>query len=163
MPVDISTVNETFNPLKDLLLLSIILGIGLSFTNKANDLAFKISESAIVVTCSHSGYMHLPGSPIHTRNWHFRFNELVVHDQIVGSDANAVARFYLHPTISQTISDDIIELQIPNSKHIVRVISEIGRCQISSGRYAPEFGKSIETKCIEIVLVKGESKVRFLW
>ena len=45
--------------------------------------------------CSHDGYAHLPGRPLHTRSWRFERGSLRVDDEVGHPELPAVARYHL--------------------------------------------------------------------
>jgi uncharacterized heparinase superfamily protein len=138
---------------------------GFRVARRAYPFALRVEEPGeeCVVTCSHDGYVRLPGKPVHCRNWSWGRSSLVVDDSVSGSFGSAVARFMLHP-------DVCLEAQAPGTWNVrlagghsllVEVIA--GDAMVEAGRYAPEFGLVRATQCLSVRLVKGRSRVRLAW
>ena len=115
------------------------------------------------VGCSHDGYTHLPGKPVHRREWKMTENGLSVTDHVTGHDELSVARYILAPTIRVSeVGEDVWSLALPGGKIVCfRVLR--GRTAMEVARYAPEFGKVLETRCLAVKLVAGQAKISLMW
>jgi len=112
----------------------------------------------IEISCSHDGYKRLKGRNIHRRTWLLTSNRLIVRDQIIGTYKSAIARYYLHPNIM--ISKNLLKL---TNGLLLRVNSEGGDYKIVNSKWNPEFGKSIDSHCIELFFEKPQASLIFNW
>ena len=119
------------------------------------------TEEQVSVVCSHSGYRRLKGKNIHTREWSMKNNRLMVKDAVEGSHGYAVARFHVHPDVKVLMTDsNSFAISLPGGRKLLfQVIT--GLAKLVSSSYAPEFGKIVETSCIEVSLENGTSCVSF--
>lgn len=115
------------------------------------------------VECSHDGYRRLPGKPIHRRQWRLSDRKLSVEDTVSGVLHHALARFILAPGITVMSTDaGRLELAIDGVK-VALVNVDVGVAKLAAATYAPEFGKRVDTICIEVQLDSGRSVVAFEW
>jgi uncharacterized heparinase superfamily protein len=112
----------------------------------------------------HNGYRYLYKSPKHKRVWEFSGNKLVVKDWVEQyRNKSLVGRFYLHPNTSILEGNDgAWELKTQAGKKIKIIVSD-GIGKSCDSLYSPEFGINNLSKCLEVVLVKGYSRVEFQW
>ena len=104
----------------------------------------------------HDGYLRLPGKVMHKRKWKFSKNKLLIEDNVSGNFKTALARFYLHPEIEIVKKEvDFYILKIANKNIQLRLL--LGKGQITSGVYAPEFGIRLKTNCL-VVDFSNETK-----
>lgn len=127
------------------------------------DLVINETPKSVSVTCAHDGYCRLSGKPIHRRRWEFSDSSLTISDQITGDFESAVAYFHVHPDIGISAnSDSGWLLQLPKGQKIT-VYVEMGDSNWSPSFYAPEFGKRIKTKCLEVPLGQEGACVTINW
>ena len=122
-----------------------------------------VGDGYVEVCCSHDGYERLPGRPIHKRIWSFSDQSLKIEDVIDGDYFKAISRFIFHPMI-QLIRISHSDWNINNAgKNIatLKVEKGVSCCQLSS--YSPEFGEIVETKCLEVSLIDGNSSIKIFW
>ena len=112
-------------------------------------LQIEACDKEITVSCAHDGYRRLPGRCFHHRLWRLTKGKLLVVDQVSGNFTNAVARFYLHPTIQVVKQDESGFLLEIDGKNITFRVVE-GESRIQSGSYSPEFGLRLKTNFIEV-------------
>ncbi len=101
----------------------------------------------------HDGYCHLPGSPLHSRNWCLGNSSLAVNDCVTGDGSQLCdIRFYLAPGINaEVISKDDILLTDGEGQYIARVTStQKEKLSIKKSTWHPEFGKVVSNLCISI-------------
>ena len=51
----------------------------------------EISDHAVVITASHDGYRHLPGSPVHRRTWTVSESAVAITDEVVGTGHHRIS------------------------------------------------------------------------
>jgi uncharacterized heparinase superfamily protein len=138
---------------------------GFRVARRAYPFELEIHEapSQLRVSCAHDGYRRLRGKPVHRRIWKMEVGRFCVTDTVSPSVHPAVARYILHPEIQIfTCRSNTWKLSAPNGMSLeVEVL--IGEPRIGSARYAPEFGKSLPTKCLSIGLVQGQAQTRWTW
>jgi uncharacterized heparinase superfamily protein len=116
-----------------------------------------------VVACSHNGYTHLTGKPVHHREWVMDAKSFIVTDSVAGGTHFAVARFIFHPLLQVSVlENNRCLLTLPMGEG-VRVTVLSGFAEIESSWYAPEFGKVLPTKCLAVALVKGQAVTQIIW
>lgn len=132
---------------------------------RARTYGYEYSElsNGIKISCSHDGYSHLTGSPIHSRTWITGQRSLKIEDVVSDKRKCAISRYILHPEISVVERGDNIFALVNESSVLafIRVIH--GSSFIESSSYSPEFGDPVETSCLAIKLVDGKSSVEVTW
>jgi uncharacterized heparinase superfamily protein len=126
------------------------------------DLAIQQDDGALSVTCAHDGYRRLPGRPIHRRSWRLDQHSLQISDSIEGEFRTAVARYYLHPDITVTGEGKGGQLVLPDGR-AVRWSVEGGTARVVAATWHPEFGVSVPSRLIEILLGGHEARFEFSW
>ena len=103
------------------------------------------------VVCSHDGYAHLPGRPVHRREWTLRQGELRVVDRVEGRFGIAQARYHLHPEAVCEMDDGgrAGVLRLPHGR-TAHWRASGGVVRLVASRYCPEFGRRETAQCIEI-------------
>lgn len=97
------------------------------------------------VSASHDGYTRLNGSPIHSREWSFFDNKLVIKDSITGKQFHRASSILpLHPEVLiKNIQDNYAQLEI-HGKSVKIVFEGHGELKVEASSYHPEFGLSID-------------------
>ena len=127
------------------------------------DLELFRDPNRVVVSCSHDGYKHFPGRPIHRRTWEMYEDAIEVRDVIQGSYSQAIARFILHPDIAVSkVNLGEWKLRLPQG-NLVTFLIEKGVSALERASYAPEFGKVFLTQSITVQLEHGISSVKMRW
>lgn len=106
-------------------------------------------------SCSHDGYVRLPGSPIHTRKWRGSADSLTLEDAVSGGFSEATVRFHFHPDINLQAEGAGLNAIHQDGTPLasVAVQSADGSplpFQLVRSSYFPQFGKALETVCLEI-------------
>lgn len=128
------------------------------------NLKTKFTPSVIEIDCSHDGYTRLKGQPVHSRNFLFRNNSLIIHDKIKGRFNSATAFFHLHPNIKVSIDDSKKNGTIfIDGKNFINFELNGGMAKIKKTTYHPEFGLSQNNECIIINFIKDEIQIKFSW
>lgn len=123
------------------------------------DVRVQEEAEAITVQASHDGYRRLPGAPTHTRHWSIQPRRLTVTDTVRGPHGRAVARFFLHPSVQ--VHDDG-RLTMPGGESVSWSVKS-GTATIVSSMWHPEFGKSVPSHCIEVMLRNGSQAFTLDW
>lgn len=119
-------------------------------------------DKVLEVTCAHDGYRRLPGKPIHRRCWRLDEHTLQVSDFIDGEFSTAVARYYLHPSVS--VSGEGREGQLHLcAGHVVRWSAVGGTARVLPASWHPEFGLSIPCTCIDVLFETHEASFELAW
>lgn len=127
------------------------------------DLEIKEEKSFFSISCSHDGYKHLKGNPIHRRSWSFYKNSMVVTDKIYGNFRKCFAYFHFHPLvkIAKNQKGDL-NIELPNGKKVLLQV-KTGKAELNNSYYSPEFGKKYKTICLKILFVTKSSCIKILW
>jgi hypothetical protein len=104
----------------------------------------------------------LPGRPIHRRRWRLDPHGLQICDFIEGGLRTAVARYYLHPDVTVTGEGKGGLLVLPEGRR-VRWSVEGGTARVVPATWHPEFGVSVPSRLIEVLLDGREARFEFSW
>jgi hypothetical protein len=126
------------------------------------DLKILQGDDSLTVSCAHDGYRRLPGKPIHRRRWHLHQHSLQISDSIAGDCQKAVARYYLHPALEVTGEGKAGQILLPDG-HPVRWAVEGGTARVVAATWHPEFGVSLASRLIEVVLDGREARFELFW
>jgi uncharacterized heparinase superfamily protein len=126
------------------------------------DLKILQGDDSLTVSCAHDGYRRLPGQPVHRRRWRLNQHSLQVTDFIEGDCRNAVARYYLHPAVGVSGEGKAGQILLPEG-HLVRWSVEGGTAHVVPASWHPEFGVSLPSRLIEVVLDGREARFELFW
>ena len=105
--------------------------------------------TSIKISCSHDGYAKLKSPVIHKRLWEFLNNSMTISDEIIGNFITGEAFYLFHPNIVVSAVKNYFILILPDRTEVVfRVLN--GKARLIDRFWSPEFGRSIQTKCIVI-------------
>ena len=139
---------------------------GFRVARRAYPFNLKIKElkNFASIACSHDGYKRLVGKPIHTRNWQFLKNSLIIKDHIEGSYKRACVYFHFHPSIViKKNQNNIWNIKMPNGQKAILQIKE-GEPSIYNSYYSPEFGKKVSSKYLKVALDKKKGAcIQICW
>jgi uncharacterized heparinase superfamily protein len=95
-------------------------------------------RGVIFLQGSHTGYKHLPGSPLHKRILEIRPEMIRITDEVQSSHRHLInARLHLHPDCKVNTNDNKIQLDLDRGSLLVECEAPI---RIEKGWYCPEFG-----------------------
>ena len=138
---------------------------GFRVAKRAKPIGLEIMPTVdkILVGCAHNGYARLQGAPKHHRQWDMGFNYLEILDTVSGGKHQSIARFIFHPTIriEKLNSNDWLIQTSLGDKVLLKVLN--GDAFLESVTYAPEFGITLQTKCLAVKLIMGRSQIQFEW
>jgi len=118
------------------------------------------------VSCSHDGYSHLPGHPIHERSWSLGIGGLVVHDRVVSNRAReGVVRHHLAPGLQ--LQPDLLPgrwLVRDAAGHQV-ALAEVatGSVEVEPWDHALAFGKLAQAQTLRVQTSGGQAVLRWHW
>ncbi len=115
------------------------------------------------ISLSHTGYLHLNGSPIHNRSFVHSIDYLKIVDRITGSFTTARGNLHIHPDVKKIALDkDTVNLRLDKNKSLR--INFIG-CTLKLNDYwfCSDFGNRREGKCIEYLIKDVEAKILIKW
>lgn len=121
-----------------------------------------INSLPMNVEFSHNGYRRLRGKPIHTRRWQLNYGLLIVEDTVDTTELSAQARFYFHPKVKLKVFDQTGIALLPGGQEVNWFV-ESGRSCCEDSEWYPQFGESLQNKCLVVDLVDGKSKVCWFW
>lgn len=129
------------------------------------DRHFASSKNMVELSASHNGYQRLNKNVFHHRQWQITSNRFTLQDYVSGSIKEAFGRFLFSPDV------DVVEGESENSWLITlskgQVITLQLNCiqsELAQSTYHPEFGKSIETKCLHYSVNKNKTVISsFSW
>lgn len=124
---------------------------------------FDVQQGSIIIHASHDGYRHLPGRPVHHRQWKFTSDELEIVDKVVGRQTTSVARLYLHPDIKIQQVDGAFVIDIGGRDKAYIELQGADRVTLMASTWHPEFGLSLDNQCIEAVFTKNSLLTRIRW
>jgi uncharacterized heparinase superfamily protein len=118
----------------------------------------------IVLRCSHDGYRHRPGRPVHERIWRLTDHRLSVCDRVEGGFRRARASYHLAPDIRAQPTDhaDRLRLSVPD-KGEVSVETSGGTLSVEPTSYHPRFGTSLPSSVLRLELSGMECSFRMDW
>ena len=118
-------------------------------------------EYGISLRAAHNGYKSIFGGSIHHRNLTLTSNSLYVVDEIKGDFKQAISRFFVHPSLSVELDNNV--LRIEGSQFSLIANTENLLVTINDSVWSPQFGLRIPNKVIEIQQKCAKSKILFTW
>lgn len=117
------------------------------------------------VTCAHDGYAHLPGRPVHERQWTFGAHGMTIVDTVGPTTLPAVARYLLAPDVSATeLGTGHWELRVQDQdKPLATVRIEQGAARLEDARCTNRFGRVFPTRCLDVDLTQGRAATQWTW
>ena len=115
-----------------------------------------------MISAAHDGFQRLPGKPVHRRQWQLAEDRLVVTDRIEGDCRSAVARFHLHPQVEASIEGTQGALRL-TSGACIRWRVTGGHPSLAPDTWHPEFGCSLPSKCLEVVITGDQCALELTW
>jgi len=128
-----------------------------------------LSEGDVQIACAaHDGYRHLPGAPLHWREWRLDAARLIVTDRVEGEGRHRIEiHFHLSPGLQTVVSSENgLDLFDESDRCIFRFFAEGGSVSVISNTWHPEFGISYPNLCIVVsaeVEAPHEFRMQFNW
>lgn len=135
--------------------------------------------AAPIVAAAHDGYAHLPGAPVHRREWRFMANALEVVDTVeplagrAGTRVRAESHLHLHPAVRpvgtvRRVPDadggdaEVLDFALPDGRRLlVRVRG--GRLALEPATWHPGFGCVEATHKLRTVLTGSRLVTCLSW
>lgn len=115
------------------------------------------------VECTHDGYCHLPGRPLHRRRWSFGPGALTVTDIVSNPRLAALARFHLAPGLVPRPTGPGVWVISDSSGELCRVAVLRGEARLEPSTHAQRFGAVESAHCIAIALQDGNGIAHWTW
>jgi uncharacterized heparinase superfamily protein len=123
-------------------------------------------KDGIKVSCSHNGYDKLTTKCTHERMWKLESRAFYVKDKIIGKFKNAIAKFYIHPDVKVDFKNSNIgffRLKLISGKILRINVTGADKLKLETSKWFPEFGKSINNKCITVNFTSSELTFCVSW
>ncbi len=132
---------------------------------RAKPFDLKVERNSVIkIQCAHNGYFRLPGRPHHNRAWLIEDAKITITDTVSNPSLVSEAFYHFHPDVQVAIDEGLRSGNVTlNCGHVVAWNIKCGEAVLQSDTYHPEFGVSIESKCLVVRLVNGVSEVSFHW
>ncbi|MDT8858159.1 alginate lyase family protein [Paracoccaceae bacterium Fryx2] len=116
------------------------------------DIDVRNDDAALLARAAHDGYSHMPGNPVHRREWHLAPDGLIVTDRVAGTGLHRVdVRFFLAPDLHVVRSaPNSFDLNADNGEDILTFTSEGGSVYIVPSSWHPQFGMQLQTQAIRV-------------
>lgn len=108
------------------------------------------SDGNIKVSCSHNGYLRLPGKVTHNRDWSFTSCSISIKDTLIGTYKRAIAHYHIHPDIQVLVNGQNATLTLSCGRQLTVEASQ--NIFLEDTTWHPEFGLSIPNKKLMIPL-----------
>ncbi|MBY7800186.1 heparinase II/III family protein [Vibrio fluvialis] len=108
------------------------------------------SDGNIKVSCSHNGYLRLPGKVTHNRDWSFTSSSISIKDILMGTYKSAIAHYHIHPDIQVLVNGQNATLTLSCGLQLTVEASQ--NIILEDTTWHPEFGLSIPNKKLLIPL-----------
>ncbi|MFK5979019.1 MAG: alginate lyase family protein [Rhizobiaceae bacterium] len=138
---------------------------GFRVARRAKPFATEVGEGdELFARCSHDGYRHLSGQPVHERFWQLSDGEFVIEDVVSDPSRKAVARFHFHPDIKLLAGANNVEGKgmLPGGNSFVWKVVQ-GNALLEQTSWHPSFGVSIPNFGLAVELDKGHSQLKLSW
>ena len=111
----------------------------------------------------HNGYRRLKGKNLHRREWIFKRDACHILDEVTGFYSSAVARLYVHPSVTFEKLDDAFVAALDGDK-VVRVeFSGASSVKLQPSSWHPEFGSMIPCQCLVAEISTGKLVTHISW
>jgi len=119
-------------------------------------------EQGGVLAAAHDGYCHLPGSPVHMREWRWGDHALTIVDEIrSGSSHKLSTRIHLHPHYNVARHEGSRLVVLEGDRAIAHInAGNWTQLSISDYQFAPRFGCLQDAKCI-VLSARSSATTRF--
>jgi uncharacterized heparinase superfamily protein len=138
---------------------------GFRVGRRAHPVSLSVSASGDEwqVACAHDGYTHLPGRPMHRRQWTFRADGLSVADTVSPGALPAVARYLLAPEVSaHQLGPSQWEICV-GGERLATVDIERGDARLDNAQCASRFGIVSPTRCLTVSFHQGQAVTHWTW
>ena len=98
--------------------------------------------------------------------WKLESRAFYVKDKIIGKFKNAIAKFYIHPDVKVDFKNSNIgffRLKLISGKILRINVTGADKLKLETSEWFPEFGKSINNKCITVNFTSSELTFCVSW
>ena len=129
-----------------------------------SNLELRETADAISLRCSHDGYRHRPGRPVHERSWSLREDALEVVDRIHGTFERARANLHFAPEMRVELETGGARASVEGPGGLrARVEVSGGSTRLEGATYHPRFGASLSNQVLRIELTGPDCALRLRW
>lgn len=123
-----------------------------------------IRVQADQIEAAHDGYRHLPGAPLHRRQWEFGDHTMVVHDRVSPTPTEvATARWHFAPGLDMVSAAPGIWHLRDGERLVAHLEVLLGQPHPETTLHAMRFGQIVDAATLNIRLVDGQAAVRITW
>ena len=120
------------------------------------------NRDSILVQASHDGYKTLRGSPIHSRAWNVKQDNITITDNLDSPMHSATARYILHASMRiHQISDNEVRIVTPKKIELIFHVLT-GFLKICDWQHTDNLGSLQDTYCLEIAALDGTCVVELM-
>ncbi|WP_105199410.1 heparinase II/III family protein [Pseudoalteromonas sp. T1lg10] len=120
-----------------------------------------VSGDHVVLHAVHNGYKKIIRGPLHSRTLTLSGNTLKVNDVLEGKFTQAVARFYLHPSLKVRIQNE--ELVVVGEHFQMQANLAALKAKLVDSTWHPNFGVTEANKCLELYFAGTQNMINFTW
>lgn len=127
---------------------------GFRVGRRAQPLGVRVARDEVeqLAEGAHNGYRHLPGAPLHHREWRLSSTGMVVTDQVTGSGAHHIeARLHLVPEYCAEIRPDgVVHVTQAQEKQrsVLTISADHATISVEPSSWHPQFGQSLPSQMI---------------
>jgi uncharacterized heparinase superfamily protein len=139
---------------------------GFRVGRRAHPVALEIgtTNERIAIRCSHNGYRHRPGRPVHERSFELRSGGLEIVDRIYGPFSTARASLHLAPPIRAQVDPEAsrASLELPGGRRLGLEVRG-GALRLENTTHHPRFGTSEPSDVLRFAQSAPVCVVRVRW
>ena len=108
--------------------------------------------ASVIVRGAHDGYRHLPGAPVHQREWRLNTGGLTVLDTVQGKGHHLVeARFHLAPEFcARQAAENVVSVENEERDRVTSIFVDGGTVHIEPATWHPQFGSAVANQVIRV-------------
>lgn len=121
----------------------------------------QVNRNTTILSASHNGYKRLFGGCIHSRILTINDGSLTVKDIIKGKFRQSKSRFYFHPNLKITLTEN--QLSIKGKTFCLLSDLNGKTASLINSTWHPSFGREVANKMLEIKFKESQSQIKFTW
>jgi uncharacterized heparinase superfamily protein len=122
------------------------------------------TPQSIWLRCSHDGYRHRPGRPVHERRWSLCADALEVTDHIHGSFGRACASYHLAPGWEPEPAGAADRVRLRDARGgFLEASIDGGQARVEAATYHPRFSSALPSHVLRVDLNAAECTLRLDW
>lgn len=127
-------------------------------------LTIETLDNKITITCAHDGYTRLAQPVTHHREWIISPKAIQIKDKLTGSYTKAISLFHFHPEIRiMELGNSNFECYLPQGQKVLLSVKGGKSCSIESSTWHPNFGISIDNRCLVVEFANNELITEINW